>query len=429
MAERPKKKRKAKVEAAAAEAGGGEGIFGSVAELLSKGAPAPGEGQAKQEGGSVLKAQYSRLFGSGGGGLFGAGAQASQLPRTPSASSAAAPRSTPTPTTPAEAIASRKRGRSSEPATSSTAGKAADAKGEKGGKDRPGGEKSGPRFAPLTREEKKEAESRRVFIGNVPLDWSEKRLRSALREAVGDKYEGKMKPIWFRSEPLKVRWVFGKRWKDGHKIKDYAEGVSDAKNGYAELDSPEAVHIVSKAVHGFKADETHILRGDAVGEAAKLLTFDRKRSIFVGNLPSNTTEADLRQAFGPAGAIDAVRVVRDKESKMCKGIAFVRFEKRTSLKAAFELWPWPEVKGRELRVKQVTDQSEQGKVQAHRDWEMTPAARRILMKEQRKLRSKVNKAVTKQKEAAKEMGKRPGKRTKGKRVKGPKSKGGKKAKK
>merc|ERR1712012_960135 len=107
--------------------------------------------------------------------------------------------------------------------------------------------------------------------------------------------------------------------------------------------------IVSKAIHGHKADDDHILRGDAVGEHSSFTSFDRKRSIFVGNLPPATSEADIRKALASAGEIDAVRVVREKESKACKGFAFVRFVNRWSLKVALSLWD-AEVQGRTIRI-------------------------------------------------------------------------------
>merc|ERR1711924_226132 len=50
--------------------------------------------------------------------------------------------------------------------------------------------------------EKRERDARTLFVGNVPLDWDKKRLRKALQSAVGEKYAGAFRPIWFRSEPL-----------------------------------------------------------------------------------------------------------------------------------------------------------------------------------------------------------------------------------
>merc|ERR1711920_928736 len=82
--------------------------------------------------------------------------------------------------------------------------------------------------------------------------------------------------------------------------------------------------------------------------------FDRKRSVFVGNLPQRCTEADVRKAMESAGTVDAIRLVRDRETKECKGFAFVRFTERWSVKQALNLWG-VQVHGRPIRVTKVED--------------------------------------------------------------------------
>merc|ERR1711935_510453 len=151
----------------------------------------------------------------------------------------------------------------------------------------------------------------------------------------------------------------GNTRKVGSVMKDHAKGVADAKNAYVVLTSPEDVTTVRHAVHGYVADERHVLRADGVGEAAKLQTFDRKRSVFVGNLPASTSEADLRSIFKPAGTVDAVRIVCDRHTKACKGFAFVRFKERPGVKAALNLWG-VELQGRPVRVMKVTQHDDAG---------------------------------------------------------------------
>lgn len=192
----------------------------------------------------------------------------------------------------------------------------------------------------FTPEEKKAREARTVFIGNVPLDWDQKRLRRVLRDAIGDKYTGSIRPIWFEGEPPS-RWA-------GKPTKVY----SDAKYAYAVVESPADVLTVRQAAHGLMADARHKLRVDGMGEGAKLRIFGRKRSVFVGNLPPNVSEADLREVFEKAGEVDAVRVVRAKATHQCTGVAFVLFQERASVKAALQLWG-KSIKGREIRVTMV----------------------------------------------------------------------------
>ncbi|CCK72778.1 U1 snRNP complex subunit SNP1 KNAG_0L01580 [Huiozyma naganishii CBS 8797] len=51
---------------------------------------------------------------------------------------------------------------------------------------------------------------------------------------------------------------------------------------------------------------------------------DPYKTIFVGRLPYDTTELDLQEIFGKYGAVDKVRVVRDKSNKS-RGYGFVLF--------------------------------------------------------------------------------------------------------
>jgi len=95
--------------------------------------------------------------------------------------------------------------------------------------------------------------------------------------------------------------------------------MGNAKNAYVMLETPEDVRAVRLAAQGMVADKQHVLRLDAVGDAAQLVQFDRKRSIFIGNLPADSSENDLRKVFaGNSMTVDAVRIVRDRHTAECK---------------------------------------------------------------------------------------------------------------
>lgn len=231
----------------------------------------------------------------------------------------------------------------------------------------------------LSEKELAARESRTLFVGNVPLQWDKKQVRAAIRAAVGEAYSGPMTPIWFRALPLEDKWTRGKLRKAGSILRQYSD-ASDAKHAYVVLGDPEDVTTLRHAVNGHVADDTHTLRADGVGSAAKLQTFDRKRSVFVGNLPPSASEADLRAVFRDVGAIDAVRIVRDRVSKACKGIAFVLFAERKSVKTALGYWG-VELKGREIRVTKVEQrdgQDDEGPISAGQAWH--PAENRIKRK-------------------------------------------------
>merc|ERR1712217_859180 len=102
-------------------------------------------------------------------------------------------------------------------------------------------------------------------------------------------------------------------------------------------------------------------------------------------LPQRATEADIRKALAPSGTVDAVRLVRDKVTKECKGFAFVRFKDRWSVKEALNLWG-AEVQGRPIRVMKVQDEKaderdEEKRSRREADGSSHPALRRIQRRE------------------------------------------------
>ena len=48
-------------------------------------------------------------------------------------------------------------------------------------------------------------------------------------------------------------------------------------------------------------------------------------TLYVGNLPHDTTDAQLRELFLPFGAPDSIKVVTDRDTGLSRGFAFVEF--------------------------------------------------------------------------------------------------------
>eukprot|EP00434_Breviolum_minutum_P040664 symbB.v1.2.036144.t2/scaffold5034.1/size31624/3 len=223
--------------------------------------------------------------------------------------------------------------------------------------------------------------------------WStgRKQLRAAIRKALGDAYDGTLKPMWFRSLPLDSQWTkTAKMRKAGRILNDFADGA-ESKNAYVVVRSPEDVPLIVKKINNLQADMDHILRADGVGESAVLKKFDRKRSVFIGSLPRRVTESDIRWILWEAGEVDAVRIVRDKVTQECKGFAFARFKERKSVKAALSLWDL-RIHGKYVRITKVDEEMEKAA--------STPSARpkvnpekekRIMLKQQRQQRVKAKK--------------------------------------
>jgi RNA recognition motif-containing protein len=50
------------------------------------------------------------------------------------------------------------------------------------------------------------------------------------------------------------------------------------------------------------------------------------KKLYVGNLPYDTTESDLRELFAPHGEVLSVNVIEDRETGRSRGFAFVEME-------------------------------------------------------------------------------------------------------
>lgn len=81
---------------------------------------------------------------------------------------------------------------------------------------------------------------------------------------------------------------------------------------------------------------------------------DFETSVFIGNLPWVVNEEELRSHFEDAGKILNVRVIRDKETFIGKGIAYIQFASTEDMKMALETKNNTKFKGRDLRVKRAT---------------------------------------------------------------------------
>ena len=81
-------------------------------------------------------------------------------------------------------------------------------------------------------------------------------------------------------------------------------------------------------------------------------------NIYVGNLAYDVTEADLRHAFEPFGAVASVNVIKDNVSGQSKGFGFVEMPSTTEAQAAITGLNGKELKGRALNVNEARPRAE-----------------------------------------------------------------------
>jgi RNA recognition motif-containing protein len=84
------------------------------------------------------------------------------------------------------------------------------------------------------------------------------------------------------------------------------------------------------------------------------------KNIFVGNLSFHTTEADLRSAFEPYGAVSRVSIMTDRDTGRSRGFGFVEMEDDNQGEAAIAALNGSEVDGRALNVNVARPRPERG---------------------------------------------------------------------
>lgn len=75
--------------------------------------------------------------------------------------------------------------------------------------------------------------------------------------------------------------------------------------------------------------------------------------LFVGNLPYDVTESELRQLFSAAGTPSSVRLPIDRETGKPRGFAFVEFADRSQAEDAIRRFNQQLFKGRPLAVNEA----------------------------------------------------------------------------
>ncbi len=77
------------------------------------------------------------------------------------------------------------------------------------------------------------------------------------------------------------------------------------------------------------------------------------KKLYVGSLPFETTEDQLRELFSPHGELDSVRIITDKFSGRSKGFGFVEYNSDESAAKAIEAVNGHQLGGRALVVNEA----------------------------------------------------------------------------
>jgi len=75
--------------------------------------------------------------------------------------------------------------------------------------------------------------------------------------------------------------------------------------------------------------------------------------IYVGNLPYEFAEEELKQAFIAYGQVETTTVIRDRDSGRSKGFGFVEMPQAAEAKAAIEALNGKQINSRNLTVNEA----------------------------------------------------------------------------
>ena len=82
--------------------------------------------------------------------------------------------------------------------------------------------------------------------------------------------------------------------------------------------------------------------------------------LYVGNLPYQTTEADLQTLFETSGQVASISIVRDRATGQARGFAFVEMSDEESAKRAISELDRHEYGGRNLTVNEAKPMTPRG---------------------------------------------------------------------
>ncbi|CAO4374113.1 unnamed protein product [Caenorhabditis nigoni] len=188
-----------------------------------------------------------------------------------------------------------------------------------------------------------------VFVGNMPLTMNEKSVQRIFSDF------GKVSSV-------RMRCLIPINEKLTRRVTHLSGKLNDKQTSltfYVKFEEEESVEKALK-YNGTKLED-HLIRVDTVGTKKG---FGKDMAIFVGNLPFDITEDTLSNFFTEkVGAVEAVRIIRDKDSGQGKGFAFVNFKQDSSASLALSM-ETIKMDKRDLRITKVMKKGHLTKIQS-----------------------------------------------------------------
>ena len=79
-------------------------------------------------------------------------------------------------------------------------------------------------------------------------------------------------------------------------------------------------------------------------------------NMYIGNLPYNVSEDEIREMFSEFGVVDSIKLITDKFSGQSKGFGFIEMSNNSEADKAIKALNKTNVKGRDIKVNQAEPQ-------------------------------------------------------------------------
>lgn len=170
--------------------------------------------------------------------------------------------------------------------------------------------------------------SRTIFIGNVPIECSKKQGYKQLWQLFSQ--FGEISTIRFRSIAFSEP---GMNRKDAFASGSHFHPNRNSFNAYIVFKDKNSVNS-ALSLHGTLLLGKH-LRVDRCDEQKH--SFNKKRTIFIGNLAFDVEDEELWRHFETCGKVVNLRIIRDRETNFGKGFAYVQFDTIEGLQASLAM--------------------------------------------------------------------------------------------
>ena len=84
------------------------------------------------------------------------------------------------------------------------------------------------------------------------------------------------------------------------------------------------------------------------------------KKMYVGNIPYNATEAELRELFSEYGEIESLQIMKDQVTDRSKGFGFIEMANEEDAKKAIEALDGKDFMGKSLKVNEAKPQQKRG---------------------------------------------------------------------